>query len=163
VADTIDPLAGSYFVESLTDEIVARATEYLDRIDKMGGAVKAVEAAYLQREIQNSAYRYQQDIEEKKRIIVGVNEFELAEEKPPEILKIGLSLEERQKEKLARLKARQDKQAVVAALKQVEEAARGTDNLMPCIIDAVRAYATLGEISDAMRKVFGEYRPAIVL
>ena len=163
VADTIDPLAGSYFVESLTDEIVARAMEYLDRIDKMGGAVKAVEAGYMQREIQNSAYHYQQDIEEKKQIIVGVNEFQVKEEKPPEILKIELSLEKRQKEKLAQLKAKRDNQAVTAALKGVEEAAHGTENLMPRIIDAVQTYATLGEISDAMRKVFGEYRPPIVL
>jgi methylmalonyl-CoA mutase N-terminal domain/subunit len=163
VADTIDPLAGSYFVESLTDEIEAGATEYLRRIDKMGGAVKAIEAGYMQREIQNSAYRYQQEIEEKKRVIVGINEFQLEEEKPPAILKIDLSLEERQKEKLARLKARRDSQAVAAALKRMEEAARGTENLMPAIIDAVRVQATLGEISDAMRKVFGEYRPPIVL
>ncbi len=163
VADTIDPLAGSYFVESLTDEIVARAMEYLDHIDKMGGAVKAVEAGYMQREIQNSAYHYQQDIEEKKQIIVGVNEFQVEEEKPPEILKIELSLEKRQKEKLAQLKAKRDNQAVTAALKGVEEAAHGTENLMPRIIDAVQTYATLGEISDAMRKVFGEYRPPIVL
>ena len=163
VADTLDPLAGSYFVESLTDEITAKATEYLDRIDKLGGAVKAVEAGYLQREIQNSAYRYQQNIEEKKQIIVGVNEFRLEDEKPPEILKIDLSLEERQKEKLAQLKAKRDKEAVAVALKGVEETARGTENLMPRIIEAVRMYATLGEISDAMRKVFGEYRPPIVL
>jgi methylmalonyl-CoA mutase N-terminal domain/subunit len=162
-ADTIDPLAGSYFVESLTDEIEAAAARYLERIDQMGGAVRAIEAGYVQQEIQDAAYRYQREVEERRRIIVGVNEFQVSGEPSPELLRIDPAVERSQCERLARLRARRDGRAVTAALERVEAAARGTENLMPPIIEAVRAWATLGEISDAMRKVFGDYRPPIVL
>jgi len=159
VADTIDPLAGSYFVESLTDKLEAKAVEYIEHIDKLGGAVKAIEAGYQPREIHEAAFRYQQAIENKEQIIVGVNDFTLEEEDHSELLKIDLTLESRQKEKVAAVRAERNQTAAKAALAKVESTARDSGNLMPVIIDAVRAYATLGEISDALRRVFGEYRP----
>jgi len=158
VADTIDPLAGSYFIESLTDQLEAKAVEYIARIDKMGGAVKGIEAGYQQREIHEAAFRYQQAIENKEQIIVGVNDFTVEEEEQNELLKMDLALEKRQKEKVAAVRAERSQTAAKAALDKVESTARDGGNLMPVIIDAVRAYATLGEISDAMRRVFGEYR-----
>lgn len=158
VADTIDPLAGSYFVESLTDQLEAKATEYIERIDKMGGAVKAIEAGYQQHEIHEAAFRYQQAVESKEQIIVGVNDFTVEEDDQGEILKIDLTLEEQQKKKLAAVRAERNQVAAKAALEKIEVTARDGGNLMPVIIDAVRAYATLGEISDTMRRVFGEYR-----
>ena len=158
VADTIDPMAGSYFVESLTDQLEARAIEYIERIDKMGGAVKAIEAGYQQREIHEAAFRYQQAVESKEQIIVGVNDFTVEEDNQGEILRIDLTLEEQQKKKLAAVRAERNQAAAKAALEKIEVTARDSGNLMPVIIDAVRTYATLGEISDAMRRVFGEYR-----
>jgi len=163
VTDTIDPLGGSYFVEQLTDEIEAGARRYLETIDEMGGAVRAIEQNYMQREIHTAAYRYQQAVERKEKIVVGLNEFTTHEETPPETLRLDPALEERQKSKLAALKARRDQHALGARLERVTQVARDEGNLMPAIIDAVRVYATLGEISDAMRVVFGEYRPAFSL
>jgi methylmalonyl-CoA mutase N-terminal domain/subunit len=163
VTDTIDALGGSYFVEQLTDEIEAGARRYLETIEQMGGAVRAVEQNYMQREIHTAAYRYQQAVERKEHIVVGVNEFTTEEEAPPETLRLDPALEERQKAKLAALKARRDRQVVSARLEKITEAARGGSNLMPAIVDAVRVYATLGEIADAMRTVFGEYRPTFSL
>jgi methylmalonyl-CoA mutase, N-terminal domain len=157
-ADTIDPLAGSYFVESLTDQLEAKAVEYLDRIDKLGGAVKAIEAGYQQHEIHEAAFRSQQAIESKEQVIVGVNDFTSDEEEQGELLKIDVQLENQQKKKLAAVRAERSQTAARAALEKVESTAKDGGNLMPVIIDAVRAYATLGEISDAMRRVFGEYR-----
>jgi methylmalonyl-CoA mutase N-terminal domain/subunit len=163
VADTIDPLAGSYFVESLTDDLEERARTYLDAIDKLGGAVRAIELGYQQREIHNAAYRYQQDIEKKDQIIVGVNDFVLATEQPPEVLKIDPVLEERQRAKVVAIRAERSQGEAERTLDRVEAVARDGGNLMPAIVEAVRAYATLGEISDAIRRVFGEYRPSITL
>ncbi len=163
VADTIDPLAGSYFVESLTDELESRARAYIETIDGMGGAVAAIEQGFMQREIQNAAYRYQQEIESGERVIVGVNRFTLEHEPVPEILQIRPELEAKQREKVARVRTERDQRRASEALARVEAAARGDANLMPAILDAVRAYCTLGEISDAMRAVFGEYRPTIQL
>jgi methylmalonyl-CoA mutase N-terminal domain/subunit len=163
VADTIDPLAGSYVVESLTDDLERNAAEYIAAIDKLGGAARAVELGYQQREIHNAAFRYQQEIERKERVIVGVNEFTLADEPMPELLKIDIRLEEQQKERVARVRAERDQTAASCAIQRVEKTARSDSNLMPAIIDAVRAYATLGEIADAMRRVFGEYRPTVTL
>jgi methylmalonyl-CoA mutase N-terminal domain/subunit len=162
-ADTIDPLAGSYFVETLTDELERRALEYIEQIDKMGGAVSSIEQGYMQREIQNSAYRYQQEIERKERVIVGVNAHTLDNEPVPETLKIQPELEERQKAKVAQVRAERAAKPAADALAEVERVARDGGNLMPPIVAAVRAYATLGEISDAMRRVFGEYKPAALL
>jgi methylmalonyl-CoA mutase, N-terminal domain len=163
VADTIDPLAGSYFVEALTDQLEAKAAEYIAKIDSLGGAVKGIEAGYQQREIHNAAYDYQQAVETKKEIIVGVNEFVLADEQPPDLLKIDPALEQRQKAKIAAVRAERNQEAADKALAAVTAAARDGSNVMPRILEAVRAYATLGEISDAMREVFGEYRPAVTL
>jgi methylmalonyl-CoA mutase, N-terminal domain len=158
VADTIDPMAGSYFVESLTNELEAKAVEYIERIDKLGGSVRAIEQGYQQREIHEAAFRYQQAVEKKEQIIVGVNEFTVEEDNQGELLKIDQALENEQKRKLAAVKAERNQAAAKAALEKVESTAREGSNLMPVIIDAVRAYATLGEISDAMRRVFGEYQ-----
>src|SRR5579862_7052631 len=159
VADTIDPLAGSYFIERMTDEIENRATDYLARIDEMGGAVAAIERGYMQREIQNAAFIYQREIETKQRIIVGVNQFTGGGEPPGEILRVKPELEQKQKASVARVRAERNSETAKKALARVESAARDGDNLMPPIVDAVRGWCTLGEISDAMRKVFGEYTP----
>ncbi len=158
-ADTIDPLAGSYFIESMTDELEAKAVEYIDRIDKLGGAVKAIETGYQQREIHDAAFRYQRAIETKQQIIVGVNDFTVEEDHHDELLKVDLALEERQKERVAGVRAERNQAAAQAACDRVGQVARDGGNLMPAIIDAVRAYVTLGEISDALRNEFGEYRP----
>jgi len=160
VADTIDPLAGSYFVESLTDELERRALDYIQEIDRRGGAVHAIEQGYQQTEIHNAAFRYQQEIERKERIIVGVNQFTLEEEEPAELLRIHPELERRQAQRVAAVRAERNQRAAQTALARVGETAGGSGNLMPVIVDAVRNYCTLGEIADAMREVFGEYRPA---
>jgi methylmalonyl-CoA mutase N-terminal domain/subunit len=144
----------------LTQELEKKAMEYLDKLDSLGGAVAAIERGYPQREIQNAAFIYQREIELKKRIIVGVNDFKTAAEPPTDILKVSPAIEEKQRAKLARIRNERDQNAARAALAQVTETARGENNLMPVIIDAVRKWATLGEIADAMRSVFGEYRPS---
>ena len=159
VADTIDPLAGSYFVESLTDELEAKAVEYIDRIDALGGAVKAIETGFQQREIHEAAFRYQRAVESKDQLIVGVNEFQVAEDTHDDLLKVDLALERRQQDKVAAVRAERNATAARTALDGVSRAARDGTNLMPAVLDAVRAYATLGEISDALREVFGEYTP----
>jgi methylmalonyl-CoA mutase N-terminal domain/subunit len=163
VADTADPLGGSYYVESLTRELEKKAVEYLGRIDDLGGAVAAIERGYLQREIQGAAYIYQRQIETGERIIVGVNQFTSGGEPPADILCVNPELEDKQKRHVARIRAARDAKAAAKALEAVEAAARGTANLMPPIIDAVRNWCTLGEISDAMRRVFGEYKPVNTL
>ena len=163
VADTIDPLGGSYYVETLTAELETRAFEYLSKIDDLGGAVAAIERGYQQREIQNAAYLYQREIETKERIIVGVNQFTGGGELPKDILKVNPELEEKQKRNLARVRAERDAAKASATIAAVENAARDGANLMPPIIDAVRSWCTLGEISDAMRRVFGEYQPVNTL
>jgi methylmalonyl-CoA mutase, N-terminal domain len=158
VADTIDPLAGSYFVEALTDELERRAWEYIAQVDDLGGSVRAIELGYIQREIEDAAYRYQRELEEQRRIVVGVNRFQVADEARPEVLRVDPELGRRQSERLAALRAARDNVAVGAALAALEDAARGTANLLPRIVHAVERSATLGEISDTMRRVFGEQR-----
>jgi methylmalonyl-CoA mutase, N-terminal domain len=160
VTDTIDPLGGSYYVETLTREIERKAAEYLGKIDDLGGAVAAIERGYMQREIHNAAFVYQREIEMKRRIIVGVNNFTAGDDRPGDILKMNPAIEEKQRGRLARIRAERNRQAAAAAIARVEETARDGANLMPPIIDAVRNWATLGEIADAMRRVFGEYKPA---
>jgi methylmalonyl-CoA mutase N-terminal domain/subunit len=160
VADTVDPLGGSYYLETLTGQIEKRALEYLGKIDDLGGAVAAIERGYMQREIQNAAFIYQREIETKKRTIVGVNNFTSGDERPGDILKVNPAIEERQRARILKIRAERGQQAARDALARVEQAARGDGNLMPPIIDAVRNWATLGEIADAMRHVFGEYRPS---
>jgi methylmalonyl-CoA mutase N-terminal domain/subunit len=156
VADTIDPLAGSYFVEALTDELERRAWEYITKVDELGGSVRAIEQGYLQREIEEAAYTFQRDLEEQRRIVVGVNRFQIEEEPPIALLRVDPEVGRRQAARLVSLRERRDNAAVGAALVALEEAARGTANLMPRILAAVECYATLGEISDTLRRVFGE-------
>lgn len=163
VAQTIDPLAGSYFIESLTDEIEKHAAEYLGKIEVMGGMLRAIERGFVQQEIQNAAFEAQQAIDTGEAIVVGVNRFELDEERPIPIQNIDPALEGKQIERVRTLRARRDAQPCRAALQGVEDAARSGDNLMPKILAAVESCATVGEISDAMRRVFGEYREAIVI
>jgi methylmalonyl-CoA mutase N-terminal domain/subunit len=158
VADMIDPLGGSYAVETLTNKIEEKAKEYIEKIDAMGGAIKAVEAGYIQQEIAESAYQYQKEIESKKRVIVGVNQFQIEEEPLKDILRIRPEVERYQKEKLAKVKQERDPGRVRNTLTILRRAAQGTDNLLPPILEAVRVYATLGEISDTLREVFGEHR-----
>jgi methylmalonyl-CoA mutase N-terminal domain/subunit len=157
VADTADPLAGSYFVETLTNEIEIAAQIYLDKIEIMGGAVQAIETGYIQNEIAASAYQYQLEVENKSRILVGVNKFVLEEKGITEVLHIDESIRVIQIKKLENLRASRDKGAVTMALDNLEIAANGKDNLLPFILIAVETYATLGEISDRLRSVFGEY------
>lgn len=159
VSETIDPLAGSYYVEHLTDQIEAQARAYIDQIDQLGGAVAAIEAGYMQREIQESAYRWQREVESGERAIVGVNAFRVDEPARQDILRLDPALVERQQQKVARVRSTRDAQAASERMAALEQAARGSDNLMPYILAAVQAYCTVGEICDAMRRVFGEYRP----
>ncbi|HUM13138.1 MAG TPA: methylmalonyl-CoA mutase family protein [Myxococcaceae bacterium] len=154
----VDPLGGSYYVEYLTDEMEKRALEYLRRIDEMGGIIRAVEEGYPQKEIGESAYRFQREVEEGERLIVGVNAFQSEQHEPVQILKIDEQVAEGQIARLGQVKAERNAAAVAAALAKVEVAARGTGNLMPPVLEAVKAYATLGEISDVFRKVWGQYR-----
>ena len=154
----VDPLGGSYFIEYLTDETEKRAMEYIRRIDEMGGIIRAVEEQYPQKEIGESSYRYQREVETGDRLIVGVNAFKSEKDKPIELLKIDESVAHAQVERLKQVKAERNQAAVDAALAKVEAACRGTDNLMPPVLEAVKAYVTLGEISDVFRKVWGAYR-----
>jgi methylmalonyl-CoA mutase N-terminal domain/subunit len=160
VADTVDPLAGSYYIEKLTDEIEARAQDYIDTIEKMGGPVVAIEKGYVQKEIQESAYRYQKEIEANERIIVGLNKFQVKEEKPKELLKVDPTVRDQQVDRLRELKGQRNQTAVKDALAVVKETAQTGANLMPPILQAVRSLATLGEICDTLREVYGEYEAA---
>ncbi len=160
---TIDPLAGSYYVESLTNEIEKHAAEYLGKIEVLGGMLKAIERGFVQQEIQNAAYEYQQQVDNQEAIVVGVNRFEVEEEKAIPIQRIDPALEAKQVERLRAVRAKRDPGPWKAALASVEDAARSGENVMPRIVSAVEAYATVGEISDAMRRVFGEYREAVVI
>lgn len=163
VANTIDPLAGSYYVESLTNQIEERAMEYIEKIDALGGAVKAIEQGFMQREIQESAYEYQKAVEAEERIVVGVNKFQLEEEETPkDLLKVDPAVGRYQKEKLSQLRATRDQGAVEGALQRLKETAQSDANLLPPIIEAVKAYATLGEICDVLREVFGEYEASVI-
>jgi methylmalonyl-CoA mutase N-terminal domain/subunit len=158
VADSIDPLAGSYTLEALTDEIEKKAMEYISKIDQMGGAAKAIESGFIQQEIADSAYQYQKEIESKKRIIVGVNQFQVEEEPLRDILRIPPEVERYQKEKLTCVKKERDSEKVRKTLTSLKTVAQGSGNVVPPILEAVKAYATVGEISDTLREVFGEYR-----
>ncbi|MGM0410181.1 MAG: acyl-CoA mutase large subunit family protein [Bacillota bacterium] len=158
VADTIDPLAGSYYIENMTDRFVEEAKEYIAKIDDYGGMAEAIEAGYVQREIQDSAYKHQKKIEEEERVVVGVNKFTEEDEKAKaDILKVDEKVEEAQKEKLEKVKNERDNDAVEKALEEVRKAAENGDNVMYPIVDAVKVYASLGEISNVLRDVYGEY------
>jgi len=159
VADTIDPLGGSYYVESLTDDIETEAEAILDEVDRRGGMLEAVKSGWVKRQIQDVAFDRQEEIEAGERVVVGVNEYEVDEEPRVDIEEVDEDDEKRQKERLQAVKAERDDGDVEAALGALREAAAGDDNLVPPIVDAVKAYATVGEISDVLREEFGEYRP----
>jgi len=161
VTNTVDPLGGSYFVETLTNEIERGAWEYIEKIDAMGGMVAAIERSYPQREIAEASYRYQRELDNKEKIMVGVNDF-VSEEKPLETLQISESVAHRQAERLAKLRAERSGETVARSLGALRTASQGKENLMPFLLDAVKAYATLGEICDAMREVFGTYEEVAI-
>ncbi len=163
VTETIDPLAGSYYVENLTDRIEKEAMNYIKRIDELGGAPKAIEKGYIQKEIQNSAYNYQMEVESEERIVVGVNKFQIEEQEHKDILKVDPEVERLQREKLKRLKEERDNKEVENRLEELKNAAGTDKNLMPYILEAVKVYATLGEICGVLREVFGEYQQSVIL
>jgi len=163
VADTIDPLAGSYVIEHLTDEIEKRATEYIQKIDDLGGALAAIERGYIQTEIANAAYAYQRAVDRGEQIVVGVNAFQAEEERHLERLKVDPAIEEQQCRRLADLRARRDNGKVAELRARLETAARGTENLMPLLIECVENDVTLGEICSTLRGVFGEYKPSVII
>ena len=158
IADTVDPLAGSYFVESLTNEVEQKAWELIHQIDAMGGSVSAIEEGFMQNEIAKSAYEYQRNIESGDKIIVGVNKFTIDKEEPVPGFKIDDSIRQLQIDKLNILKDKRNNEKVAASLQAIELAAKGTTNLMPLVVEAVKEYCTLGEISDCLRNVYGEYK-----
>jgi len=163
VPNTVDPLAGSYYIEAMTSDIESRAAAYLEKIEALGGMLKAIERGFVQQEIQNAAYHYQQAVDRKEAIVVGVNRFTLEEEKSVPIQRVDDALERRQVERVRALRVRRDAAPWQAALLAVEDAARSGSNLMPHILSAVEASATVGEISDALRRVFGEYKETVVI
>ena len=158
IPQTVDPLAGSYFIETLTNQVEKAAWEYLDKIEKMGGAVKAIEKSYIQNEIASSAFEYQDKIEKEEKIIVGLNKFAMEEKMPENLLMVDDSIRQLQIDKLKKVKAERDNEKAKACLKLLEENAKNDTNLMPTIVDACENYVSLGEISDTLRKVFGTYK-----
>jgi methylmalonyl-CoA mutase N-terminal domain/subunit len=163
VADVVDPFAGSYLIESLTDELEARAAALLAKVDELGGMVAAIEKGLPQREIQNAAYAYQKAVEKGEQVVVGVNRFAISGEVTPDLLRVDESLGEARRRQVAAVRAGRDQVAVSARLAELAAAAKGTENLMPRIVAAVKAEATVGEICDALRLVFGEYQEHLVL
>jgi methylmalonyl-CoA mutase N-terminal domain/subunit len=158
VADTVDPLGGSYFIETLTDQIEQEAMRYIEKIDELGGAVQAIEQGYMQREIQKVALETQRRIESGEEVVVGVNRFRLEEEVQPQIMRVDPNIAKQQVEKLNRVRAMRNQEEVQARLARLKRAAETSENLMSLILDAVKAYATVGEICNALREIFGEYR-----
>jgi methylmalonyl-CoA mutase N-terminal domain/subunit len=158
IADTVDPLAGSYFIESLTNEVEAAALQLIQKMDAMGGSVAAIEEGFMQNEIAKSAYEYQRNIESGEKIIVGVNKFQITEKNTTPVFKIDESIQQIQTNKLKTLRAKRNQEKAAACLKQIHAVAISGENLMPAVVDAVENYCTLGEIADELRKVFGEYK-----
>jgi methylmalonyl-CoA mutase N-terminal domain/subunit len=163
VTDTIDPMAGSYYIEHLTNQLERQAQEYMDQIDAMGGSVTAIETGWMQTQIAEASWRYQQEVDEKREIIVGVNEYAEGAEQRPSIFSVDKRLVEHQIKRLAHHRKERDQAKVAASLEALKATCHGTGNLMPAILESVRAYATLGEICGAMREVFGEYHPPTVI
>jgi methylmalonyl-CoA mutase, N-terminal domain len=163
VANTVDPVAGSYAIEKLTDEIEAAAEQYIAKIDAIGGMLRAIEAGYVQQEIQKSAYEYQQAVERGEQVVVGVNRFQADEERSIPTMRIDPEIERAQVGRLHALRARRDSEKTRAALQEIERRANGSENLMPAILTAVENFATVGEISDALRRAFGEYQESVVI
>ncbi len=157
--DTIDPLAGSYYVEALTDQIENEIDRYIKDIDAMGGTLQAIESGYIQKEIQDSAYRYQKEIESGARVYVGINKYQMEEVPPKDLLKIDMTVGENESAKLKKLRAERDQMAWRTSLQRLQKATENGENVMPSVIAAVKAKATVGEICDVWRNIFGEYRP----
>ena len=162
IADVVDPFAGSYFIESLTDELETRASALLAKVDDLGGMVSAIEKGFPQREIQNAAYAYQKAVEKGEQIVVGVNRFAISDETKPNLMRVDEALGEARRRQIAALRSGRDQGAVTACLAALTTAARGTENLMPHILASVKAEATVGEICDALRAEFGEYQERLV-
>jgi methylmalonyl-CoA mutase N-terminal domain/subunit len=158
ITNTVDPVGGSYAIENLTDQMEEEVTQYLEKIDSAGGMLTAIESGWVQGQIHEAAYKYQQSIERKERIIVGVNEFQIDEEQKIAIHLGDPAVEAAQIESLSNARVTRDSNVVRLAVERLDKAARGSENLMPHIVEAVEAYATIGEISDAFRRVHGEYR-----
>lgn len=163
VTNTVDPLAGSYYIEAKTNEIEEAAMEYIKRIDEIGGAAKAIDEGYIQREIMDAAYNYQKDVEDGEAIVVGVNKYQIEEETPHNLLRVDPIVGENQKKKLRALKESRDQAAVDKALVELKKVAQSDENIMPAILAAVKTYASLGEITDVLREVFGEYKQAVIV
>jgi methylmalonyl-CoA mutase, N-terminal domain len=163
VADTVDPLAGSYAIETMTTKLEQLAEEYISKIDDMGGMLAAIEGGYVQREIQEAAYEYQRAVELQDAVVVGVNRFKTDEEKPIPTLVVDENIERAQVERVRAVRERRDAAAAEAALSRLEDGAKGTQNLMPLILECVETYVTVGEIAHRLRKVWGEYREAVTL
>ncbi len=163
VPNTIDPLAGSYYIESLTSDIENRARLYLEKIEGMGGTLRAIELGFIQQEIQNAAYEFQQAVDAEQAVVVGVNRFQTEQERPIPIQRIDEALERRQIERLREIRTRRHAGVWEAAMTRVEDAARSGDNLMPHLVHAVESHCTVGEISDELRQVFGEYQETVVV
>ncbi len=163
VTDTVDPMGGSYFMENLTDQIEEQVINYIEQIDELGGAVRAIEQGFMQKEIQQSAYDYQKEVESNERVVIGVNKFVTQQEEPTELLKMDPTVSERQEEKLKKLREERNGKEVANALQQLRSAAQTDENLMPYILNAVKVYATIGEICDVLREVFGEFQQQVLL
>jgi methylmalonyl-CoA mutase N-terminal domain/subunit len=163
VANAIDPVAGSYAIEALTNQIEARAQDYLGKIDAMGGMIKAIESGFVQSEIQRAAYDFQRAVETKEQIVVGMNDFVAAEERGILTLRIDSEIERNQVQRLQALRAKRDSAKTKAALAELERRARTSENLLPAILAAVEANSTVGEISDTLRRVYGEYQESVVI
>ena len=163
VTNTVDPLAGSYFIEAMTDLIEKEAKDYIDKIDSMGGMAEAIDAGFVQTEIQKSAYKYEMEIENQERIIVGVNKFQIKETEHKDLLKIDMKVQDEQIKFLKKIRSERNNELVIQKLEALKKTAEGTDNLMPFILDAVKVYASIGEICNMMRKVFGEYKEHVVI
>lgn len=163
ITNTVDPLAGSYYVESMTDSIEKEAKEYIEKIDAMGGMTEAIEAGFVQTEIQKSAYKYEMEIEENEKIIVGVNKYQIKESEHKDLLKIDIKVQEEQIKFLKKIRSERNNSEVNKNLSVLKKAAEGSDNLMPPILEAVRNYASIGEICNTMRSVFGEYKEHVVI
>lgn len=163
VADTVDPFAGSYAIEELTNQLEEKARQYIEKIDEMGGMLRAIEQGYVQREIQEAAYQYQKAVEKETEIVVGVNRFQIEEDQKIPILRVDPNIERNQIERVRAVRERRNKEKAETALMKLEEAARGSENLLPRILEAVESYVTVGEISHRLRKVWGEYREAVTV
>ena len=163
VTNTIDPLAGSYYVEAMTDRIEKEAKDYINKIDSLGGMIEAINSGYVQSEIQKAAYKYEKEFESGERVVVGVNKYQSPQEENPDLLKIDMKVQKEQIKLLSKVKAERNNDDVKSKIQELKNAAEGNINLIPYIIETVKTYATIGEISNALREVFGEYKEIVTI